>query len=382
MSNNTLALQESVSGTPNTFFDGAQSINGTNKPKNWNKRLAETLALVENHAQDGVMKWQRNLSEAMSTGDFPALFSAILDREMLARYKSLGPVWRNILKPSRLKNFNTVDRYIQGTGAQSLQLVREGGEYLRRDIDAGLVQYKPFKYGATTSFTFEGILNDDLDFFSDTSQDFAESAMNTENRLATSLFMGAGGPNGAFFNDSESGQKGISTLAFTRLNLETAIQEMMGSTDGFLSSAGEPILNTPQTLMVPPALQLQAEEVLSPAAMIIGATGALTTSQNIIAERGLTLIVNPWLPIINTTSGNTSWYLFSGTVKPGEMGRIVGHENPEIFIKSSNAMSIGGGDSGPLVGSFENDEVTYKVRYIQGETTLDPRGGWASAGTA
>ncbi len=376
-----LQLQESLNGgAENTFFDGSQSIRHTAKAADWNARMADTLALVENHAQHRTIVWQSKLLEAMSTADFPALYSAVLDREMLMRYKSLPSVWGTILKASRLANFNTVDRYIQSTGAASLPRVLESGQYKNRDKSAGLVQYKPFKYGALTSFTFEGMTNDDLDFFSNTAQDFADSAMNTENRQLTSLFWDAAGAKDAFFNDGGgTGQQGVSALVLNRTNLEVAITEMMGKTAGFLTDANEPMLNTPRYLMVPPALQLVAEELLSPAVMITG-TGAPTTSANLIASRGIQLVINPWMPIINTTNGHTAWALFSGTIKPGEVGRINGHEKPEIFIKSSDAMHIGGGLAAPSVGSFENDEISYKIRYIQGETTLDPRGGWASDG--
>ncbi len=371
---NILALHEANEGVQS--WSGFNGIRKMNRPNDWNSRLASFIALAENHAGHAAAIWQGKLYEAMSTGDFPALFSDTLDRELLARYRAIAPVMRPIFKQSRLMNFRSVKRFIQGTGAESLQEVPESGMYKQRDKTASSVEYAPKKYGVLTSFTWEALINDDLNFFDTTAQDMAESAMNTEERLLTNVFF-----NGAGVIDAAFAQATNSALPLTRLNLEIAIQEMMGSIAAYRSDKDEPILNVPKFLVVPPALQLTAEEILSDAALISGNTTA-NTSQNFLARRGIQLVINPWMPVIITTGtlGATTWALFSDTIDVAEQGKLMGHETPEIFLRSSGAMNLSGGDAGAFAGSFDEDQIDYKVRYVQGQVALDPRGGWASDG--
>ena len=50
-----------------------------------------------------------------------------------------------------------------------------------------------------------------------------------------------------------------------------------------------------------------------------------------------------------------------------------GHERPEICMKASDKVTIGGGPIGPMSGDFATDNVFYRVRLVFGGTTLDWR---------
>jgi hypothetical protein len=94
-------------------------------------------------------------------------------------------------------------------------------------------------------------------------------------------------------------------------------------------------------------------------------------------------VVNPWLPIVDTTKGTTAWYLFAdpGIGRPAmEVGFLIGHDSPELFMKAPNAIRIGGGVVGAEDGSFETDGVDYKVRHVFGGTLMDPKGAFANTG--
>lgn len=367
-----------------TNVSGMTGLRASRRPAGWEKKLADFLALAENHAGHATPIWQAKLYESVTSADFPALYADTIDRELLVRYKAIAPIMQPMMKMAKLTSFRDVKRFLDDGGVQSLQEVDELAPYLHREKTASEIIYGLKKYGRLTGFSWEAFINDDLDFFSQTSQDLAESAANTKERLLAGLFFDADGPREDFFNVSK-GQGGVSALPLTRTNLEIAIQEMMGTkADGTPSGFRvneEPILNVPRWLVVPPQLQLTAEEILSDAALISG-TSARNTSENILARRSIQIIVNPWLSVITTTGtvGNTQWALFSETIKAGEMGLLTGHEDPELFMKVSGAAALGGGASDPFSGSFEDDSITFKVRMVQGQTQLDPRGGWASDG--
>ena len=96
---------------------------------------------------------------------------------------------------------------------------------------------------------------------------------------------------------------------------------------------------------------------------------------NVIPQMGLTLIVDPYLPILDTVSDDEGWYLFADPkdVAAIEVDRLVGHERPEICMKASDKVNIGGGELSPLTGDFATDNVFYRVRLVFGANPLDWR---------
>jgi hypothetical protein len=89
----------------------------------------------------------------------------------------------------------------------------------------------------------------------------------------------------------------------------------------------------------------------------------------------LTLAVNPWLDIIDTTAGTKTWYLFGAPANGDavKMNFLRGHENPEIVQKMSDKISLGGAPISPLEGDFDSDSIQWRVRHVFGGTQTDPR---------
>ena len=155
----------------------------------------------------------------------------------------------------------------------------------------------------------------------------------------------------------------------------------------FTDANGEPIMNRPKYLVVPPALEFTARQILTSATkMWVESAGGGATpypTANVMANYGLELVVDPYLPVIDTT--NTSgWYLFADPKDIAALayGYLVGHERPEICMKASDKVRIGGGDISPLEGDFASDNILYRVRLCFGGCKLDWRatymGGAAS----
>lgn len=152
---------------------------------------------------------------------------------------------------------------------------------------------------------------------------------------------------------------------------------------------GGPIYIEAATLVVPPALEVPAMNILN-ATEILAANGGGNGNENDQLRvtnwmrNRVTVIVNPWLPIIDTTTGSTAWYLFANpsTGRPAlEIGRLIGHESPELFQKSPNATRVGGGLVDPTDGDFDTDSVEWKVRHVMGGTLMDAKSALASTGT-
>lgn len=145
-------------------------------------------------------------------------------------------------------------------------------------------------------------------------------------------------------------------------------------------------MNNAKYLVVPPALEMTARQILTSTHKSWhygGDDEAFASSPmpttNVVSQMGLTLIIDPWLPIVDTTNGDTAWYLFSdpGDIAAIEAAHLTGHERPEICMKSSDKVSVGGGELGPMTGDFATDNVFYRVRIVFGVCKLDWRATYA-----
>ena len=366
-----------------TGWEGYQSLRTENV--HHDEQLLEVLNLLNNKSGFPPHKREYLIREAMTTSDFPFLFGEILDRQLLAGFKDTPQVMPQVCRRATVKDFRTVDRYEISNGDQVLDEVPEKGEYHASDRDEARYQYSLTKYGRQFDISWEAIINDDLGALRDTPQRFAKAARRTEERFLTTLFINAAGPLDAYFA-AAGGFGSVASDPLTIANLETGVEAMAAYTD----QGASPILNRPKYLMVPPSLEFTARQILTSAnKMYISAATSPTSATafpttNVLAQLGLVLLINPWIPIICTTGtiGNTLWMLFSdpGDIAAAEFGLLRGHETPELFMKAANQSRVGGGIASPMDGDFETYNIFYKVRHCVGCTVLSTRAGYASDG--
>jgi hypothetical protein len=333
------------------------------------------------------------LKEAESTTDFPVLFGTVLERSLLGKYRIANPDWRTYIKTGTQNDFrkaNLMKTYgLQGNMAE----VRERGEYKEQAMGDGKFDCIVKKYGKAFGLSWETMINDDLGAFSDVADRLSNAALRTEYFQATSLIAQTSGPNTTLFGSGlrirltapSITNKGTLSLngASGADNVGTTITNMRKQYD----EDGEPIMITRFHMVIPPDLELQAMKVLSSAALIavgVGASAAAQTSENIIAKLPITVHVNPYLPLIDTTHGTTTWYMFADLADgaAAQMNFLRGHESPEIVQKMSDKLTLGGAAVSPLEGDFDSDSMIWRVRHILGGTQLDPRMCYAQAATS
>src|SRR5690606_41289068 len=87
---------------------------------------------------------------------------------------------------------------------------------------------------------------------------------------------------------------------------------------------------------------------------------------------------DPYIPVIDTTNGHTSWYLFSDPrrIHAAEYAYLRGYEQPQVFKRAPNAMRLGGGQ---VEEDFDTDSTGYKVRHVVGGSHANAAGGWRAA---
>jgi hypothetical protein len=331
--------------------------------------------------------------EAMSTSDFGTLFGDIIDRQLLAAYQTRPVQWPSMAKRGRVRDFRTVKRYTLDGGEAVLDRVKELAPYQVRSVTDGSYSYSVGKYGDKIAISWETLVNDDLDAMADLPTRLGNAARRTEENFAAALFTGSAGPNGTFFstankniiNPTVTGTGAPTNPSLSITGLQYALQTLGQQKD----TDGGPIYVEGVVLVVPPALEVAANNIVN-ATEILAATGGGDGTGNDQLRvtnwmrNRVTVVVNPWLPIINTTSGNTAWYVFAdpNVGRPAmEIGFLIGHETPELWAKSPNATRVGGGPVAPEEGDFDHDAIQYRVRHVVGGTLMDPKSGVASNGT-
>lgn len=343
-------------------------------------KLSEAAQLVAD-----VMRGRRRahvLLEAMSTSDFPQLFGDILDRQVLAAYQETPRTWQNYCKRSTVRDFRTVKRFRVDGGEAVLEAVAEGAPYPESSVTDDEYTWSVAKYGRRMPFTWESMINDDLQALKDIPERLGRAARRSEEKFATQLFVDTNGPHASLYTVG-NGNIVTGNPALSVAGLQTAFTVLSAMRD----SDGEPILIDAVELVVPPALQVVAQNILNATEVWLTGNGGTTTQEmhttNWMRSK-VRLSVNPYIPIVAATAdGNTSWYLFANpnNGRPAlEMGFLRGHEEPEIFMKTSNAQRVGGGAVDPMDGDFDTDAVDYKVRHVFGGGRIDPRMTVASEG--
>lgn len=349
------------------------------------RALTETARLID-RVRSGALPdlWLR---EAMSTSDFSTLFGDIIDRQMLGNYAEVAQTFRRIMRMSTVRDFRTVNRFFVNGAEGILDEVKELAEYKASKLTPGKYTISVKKYGRRMPFSFEAMINDDLQALTDAPARFARAARRSEQKFATAIYVSSTGPNATIY---AAGNKNQIIVANGAASANPVLGEA-GLIDAFTvlsnmrDSDGEPIVIDGAILEVPPELEVPALKILNATSIFVGADSAANRMLTDNWLRGkLELVVNPYLSVINTTSGKTSWYVHakSNSERPAfEFDFLRGYEQPQLFMKAPDAVRVGGGAVDPMQGSFTDDSLDYKIRHIFGGGALDPKATVASNGT-
>jgi hypothetical protein len=379
--------------------DGARRITPRSNAK-YKAQLAEAAQFYGEVLSGKRGIWQ--LQEALSTDDFPILFGDITDRQMLAAYRQWPPSWQSIAARRELPNFKPTKLFKPVYGAQArLERVGELTEYPEAPVFEQTTQLlNVVKYGRRMAISWETLINDDLDQLRDWPDRLATGARRTEDYGIGELFIGSAGPSGTLYTVGNKNQ----IITANGASANNPPLTIAGLQDGFTvmhtfkDENGEPIMVDWVELVVPPALEIVARNILNAtqleinAAMgggsLVGLANSSGQEQRLITANWMRdrvrLNVNPYIPQIATTNKNTSWFLFASPTsnRPALNALFLrGRTEPETFIKEPNARRIGGGGVDPMDGDFDLDAITYKVRHVFGAAVIDPIGTVASNGT-
>lgn len=314
-----------------------------------------------------------DLQEAMSTSDFPILFGEVIDRELMAQYQAMPSTWRSFARRTVVRDFRPKKWKDLIGGRGLLERIDQHAPYPERSVDEGEYELSVGKYGARIGLSWETLVNDDLDAFRTLPERLAQAAVETEDHTATSLVTGATGANAAFFGT-------VDTAALTTDSLSAALTTISNRRD----VDDRPIIITGFVLMVPPALEVTAMNIVNATEIRITQGSNEVIVSNWLRNK-VKVEVNPWLPVVDTSANAaTTWYVLPAptVARPAlAVGFLRGHEVPDLRVKSDTGQRVGGGSVAPEDGSFDTDDIDYRVRHVLGGATLDNLAVYASDGT-
>lgn len=338
---------------------------------------ALTRSIMSNYP--GLIRTQ----EAQTTSDFPLLTGDVLGRMMLARYREFPSPWRQFMRVrNNLRDFRTVRR-LQFDGLEGTwDSVPEQAEFTYEALSETGYTYAPEKYAQGAKISFEALMNDDLGAFEEIPDRLGRGGARTVNRFATELYVDANGPHASLYT---GGQGNIidSNPVLSVAGLQDGYTELRG----MLDADGEPIMVEAVVLVVPPALEVTARNIINAILLDINEAGG-ATNQRVRTENwmvaNLSLAVDPYIPVVaSTANGDTSWFLFASPSvgRPAvEVGFLTGFAEPQLYQKLANTRRVGG-DIDQMHGDFASMSQEYKGVIAFGGSRLDWRGTVASNGS-
>lgn len=356
---------------PETIFAGEGQRLNTNRAMSakYAVRLAE-VAKGYKRVINGRASLRQWYTESMTSADFPVLLGDTLDRLVLTAYARYSPTYRLFMRRRLVRDFRSVGS-VRRHGGSRLSEVRAGTDYQQDSLSESSLTYAVKKYGKKYKLFWEAIINDDTDAFASLPGEMANDAVQTEMYQHSSLYVA----NPVLFQAARgTGMNNKGTAALAIAAIEAGVNTMVA----FTGDGGNPLNNTPIYLVVPPVLRIKAFRELG-VLNLAGTAGTVTLAgtTNVLAGE-LTIVVDPMIPILDPTNGNTSWYLFSDPtlLHAVEYAFLAGMEEPQIFMQAPNAVRVGGGGENGMDGSYEDDTLGYKVRHVTGGAHTNATGGW------
>ncbi len=319
------------------------------------------------------------LREALSTSDlFRSATGDVLDQQLLAAYQAQAPQWAQFATRTTVRNFKPKRMVDLLGGRSSLDRVPELSEYPGADYKSREYFIKVAKFGRMFGFSWESLINDDLDEVRTIPNAFATAAALTEDNAALELIanLSTGAPNTGFFKDySGENIPGPNTTPATAALSTEALAAAVTTVRTRKDHQGNPVPAGRLLLVVGPANEMEARRILS-ATEIRQTSGSRTSVMPNYLAGVVDLVVHNRLP------GN-AWFILPAPTEARPalaVAFLTGYETPDIRQKADAGQRVGGGAIDPDEGSFDVDGVYFRVRHVVGAGTVDPMHTYASTG--
>lgn len=244
------------------------------------------------------------MERALTTSDLPAVLGDVVNKVLLNAY-SVAP---GTFQAWTAKGFTNDFRTLTVTRAcppSELFEVTEDDEYKALKIVDGQETAKLSTYGGILGISRQALVNDDSSALSNIGKMLGVTTKLTQNRKVYSVLMSnpSLSDGKAIFHVDRGNLLSGAGSALSRDSLATALKTMRCFTD----DAGNPLSVEPKYLIVPPSLEITANELCFSDSIPGQSNPAVP---NLFKKLGLVPIVEPLLEAPSITGySSTAWYL-------------------------------------------------------------------------
>jgi len=269
---------------------------------------------------------------AFSTTSLSGILGDSANKSMLAAYRAVPSTAKKIARKLSANDFKTHTGY-RLTGDPKLLEVDGKGELKYGNLDEESFTYSVATYGKIFGITREMIVNDDLNAFSEIPRLLGKGAALTLEDLFWTLVLAN---TGSFF---ASGNNNTLTNSLSSAGLAAAVALFRNQTD----ADGHPVLLTPTTLVVPPALEETADELYTSTNIVLGTSTKAKVGSANTHKAKYKPEVSPYISNSSYTGYSTTrWYLFpEKDESPFGIAYLNGAENPIVEEADQPAEFLG-----------------------------------------
>ncbi|WP_172171027.1 hypothetical protein [Brevibacterium sp. CT2-23B] len=325
------------------------------------KQKVLSAAKLFNEAQKGTNLGLAQFREAMSTSDFPILLSKGFEVEAIQAQKDAVKEYEAFAIEKKVSDFRP-KKLRDLFGNTEFEEVGEGEEYKADNLDELEVEYKVGKYGRRFGYTWELALSGDFTEMADFPRRLGNGATERSNRNVFETFVSETGPRADFFDT-------VDTKPLTPVNLQDAVKSFALKED----HRGDLVDTTGLVLVVPPTLQIEANNIINAAELELQVTDGNKVTKTRMENpfRGLvTVVVAKWLAKIDKSAKRgTTWYLLANKSSDHFAvihAQLLGHENVDIRTKRDQGNRVGGGEIPFEEGSYHDDTIDFRGRSVDG----------------
>ena len=311
-----------------------------------------------------IMTSNERMAEVLTTTDFPYYFARTLNRAVEDRYQYMMGDWRDYTTPMTMTDYSTAERYRMSEFDRPV-LRRVKDEARPGYIYEGKTEYDIYDYAKQVDFERRILINDDLGAFNEMGQLMADSTARFLDWYVSALYDNA-------LTQAALVALGVlyaGTGRLTTANLAIGWNAFVQRVDG----RNNPLNIQPVYLVIPPVLELTANQILQSERIAELATNGVNPMRNRLQVK-----VDPYIAY---TSPNIPWYLFAApTAVPAvRVAKWTGRPNDfYLFAKAPDMvpMSTGGalGTANWRDGSFLTGDIEMMVTTTIGARSDAPAG--------
>jgi hypothetical protein len=271
-----------------------------------------------------------------STLSLPGILGNVANKSMLESYAAMPTTWQTFCAVASNSDFKQHTRY-RMTGSGAFSEIGKGGEIKHITHSEESYANTLHTEGAMIALTRQDIINDDLGALTKTPRILGRmSAIALEKSVFRLLLSNPGSP--AFFSTEHANYS--TSAGVLDVDALTAMEQAFLE---LVDVNGDPIMIVPRTLLVPPALSVTANSLVSSLELRNTAADTVSTTKNPHAGR-FQVAVSPWLTNANlTNNSDTGYYLFAqpGDIAAMEVAFLDGNQVPTIESGDTDFNTLG-----------------------------------------